>query len=46
MEYLVEHGADKDVQAHNKSTPVDVCNDDSLRQLLQSATSDSKEFFF
>jgi len=41
VEYLLENGADKDIQAHDKSTPVHVCSNDSLRQVLQSTTPDS-----
>jgi ankyrin repeat protein len=40
--YLLENGANKDIQAHDKSTAAYVCSDDSLRQILQSTTSDSK----
>jgi ankyrin repeat protein len=42
VQYLLENGANKEVPAHNKSTPVDVCNDNSIRQMLGSAISDSK----
>ncbi|CAF1177386.1 unnamed protein product [Rotaria sp. Silwood1] len=41
IEYLLEHGANKDIQAHDKSTPANVCNNDSLRQILEPITSDN-----
>jgi ankyrin repeat protein len=42
VEYLLENGADKDIQAHDKSTPAHVCSNNSVRQVLQSTISDSK----
>ncbi len=42
VEFLLETGADKDIQAHDKSTPVHMCTNDSLRQMFQAATADSK----
>lgn len=42
VEFLLEHGADKDIRAHDKSTAAYICKDDSLRQILESSTSDSK----
>lgn len=42
VEYLLENGANKDIQANNKSTPGDVCTNDHLREILQSSISDSK----
>ncbi len=45
VNYLLENGASKEIQAHDKSTPADVCSNDSLRELLQSTTSDSKSIF-
>ncbi len=46
VEYLLENGADKDIEAHDKSIPAHVCSNDSLRQVLQSTASDSKRIFF
>ncbi len=43
VQYLLENGADKDIQAHDKSTPAHICNNDSLRQVLESTISDSKK---
>ena len=36
MGYLLENGADRDIQANDKSTPASVCTDESLRAILQS----------
>ena len=44
MEYLLENGADKDIQANDKLTPVNVCTNDSLRQVLESKTSNSSVY--
>jgi ankyrin repeat protein len=45
VNYLLENGASKEIQAHDKSTPADVCSNDLLQELLQSTTSDSKSIF-
>lgn len=42
VEYLLEHGADKDIQAHDKSTPANVCSNDALRKVLEPTASNSK----
>ncbi|CAF1254164.1 unnamed protein product [Rotaria sordida] len=41
VEYLLENGANTDIQAHDKSTAAHVCNNDSLRQILESTTFDN-----
>jgi ankyrin repeat protein len=43
--YLLENGADRDIQAHDQSTPAYVCTDDLLRKILQSTISDGKILF-
>lgn len=40
VEYLLENGANKDIQAHDKSTPANVCSSDVLRQILESTVAD------
>ncbi|CAM4980936.1 unnamed protein product [Rotaria socialis] len=40
VEYLLEKGANKDIQANDKLTPAHVCNNESLRKILESNTSD------
>lgn len=41
--FLLNKGADRDIQAHDQSIPAHVCTDDSLRAMLQSTISDSKK---
>jgi hypothetical protein len=44
VEYLLKNGANKDIQAHDKSTPAHICSNDSLRQVLESTVSDSSTY--
>ncbi|CAF2154259.1 unnamed protein product [Rotaria magnacalcarata] len=41
VEYLLEKGANKDIQTNDKLTPAHVCNNESLRKILESNTSDN-----
>ncbi|CAF1298749.1 unnamed protein product [Adineta steineri] len=41
VQYLLENGANKDIQANDKSTPAHLCNNDVLRKVLESTTSDN-----
>ncbi|CAF1403009.1 unnamed protein product [Adineta ricciae] len=39
VNYLLDNGADRSVQAHDQSTAAHVCKSDALREILQSDTS-------
>jgi len=42
VEYLLANGADKTIEANNKSTPANVCTNQHLRDLLQTSSSSSE----